>query len=75
MKSAPSLKETEAGTLKSYWNHMVMPSRVLDILLKYKYLCWTSLILTDILLHTVAINRITPTAGEMEWELGTLMKG
>lgn len=74
MKSAPSLKETEAETLQSYWNHVAMPSGVLDILLRYKYF-WTSLILTDTLVQIVAINKISPTTGEVEWESETVIKG
>lgn len=39
---------------------------VLDILLRYKYFYWTSLILTDTLLQIVAINKISSTTGEIE---------
>lgn len=51
-----------------------MPSGVLDILLRYKYF-WTSLILTDTLVQIVAINKISPTTGEVEWESETVIKG
>lgn len=63
MKSAPYLHETGRRSSQELLKPGGDTFRVLDILLKYKYFCSTSLPLINPLLQTVAINKITLQPG------------